>query len=103
MIDKLGIDDDLHILIRFICECQIKHSFIFNKLIQEDVDKCLNYLIQKNFNKKIRKPYPIEKIKSIISTVVHNSINIELIFSEDENRLDKTIIDKLNNVLELIN
>lgn len=102
MIDKLGIDNDLHILIRFICECQIKHSFIFNNLMKDDVDKCLNYLIKKNF-KKIKKPYPIDKIKSIMSSVVHNCINIELIFSEDENKLDKTIIDKLNNVLKLIN
>ena len=109
MIDKLGFDNDLHIIIRFICECQIKHSFIFNNLIKEDVDKCLNYLIKKTLKKKPKRPFSTEKIKSIISSIVNNSINIELIFSEagpDEtfqgHKLDKSIIEKLDNVLSLI-
>ena len=103
IINNVNFEEDLHIIIRFISECQIKHSFIFNDLIRKDVDKCLNYLIKKNMNVKSKIPFEKEKIEHILKTVINNSIGIELIFCEDNQPLvDKSILDKLENVLKLI-
>ena len=101
-LNHVKVNDDLHIIIRFISECQIKHSFIFNQLICEDVDKCLKYLIKKSLNMRNKIPFDKKKIKSILTTVINNSIGIELIFSEDKPLVDKSILDKLDSVLELL-
>ena len=103
VINDVTFEKDLHIIIRFITESQIKHSFIFNDLIRKDVDKCLNYLIRKKINLKTKMPFEKEKIKSILTTVVNNSIGIELIFCDENNPLvDKTLLDKLETVLDLL-
>lgn len=103
IVNNDNFEEDLHIIIRFITECQIKHSFIFNDLIRKDVDKCLSYLIKKNMGIKTRIPFEKEKIENILKTVVNNSIGIELIFCEDNKPLvDKSILDKLENILQLI-
>ena len=100
--DNIIFEEDLHIIIRFITECQIKHSFIFNDLIRKDVDKCLNYLIKKNMNIKTKIPFEKKKIKNILTTIVNNSIGIELIFCDENNQLvDKSLLDKLDKVLNL--
>lgn len=100
--DNTVFEEDLHIIIRFITECQIKHSFIFNDLIRKDVDKCLNYLIKKNMNIKAKMPFEKKKIKNILTTIVNNSISIELIFCDENNPLvDKTLLDRLEKVLNL--
>ena len=103
IVNNDNFEEDLHIIIRFIIECQIKHSFIFNDLIRKDVDKCLSYLIKKNMKVKTRMPFEKEKIESILKTVVNNSVGIELIFCDDNQPLvDKSILDKLENVFKLI-
>ena len=103
LINNITFEKDLHIIIRFITECQLKHSFIFNDLIRKDVDKCLNYLIKKQMCIKTKIPFNKEKIKSILKTVVNNSIGIELIFCEDDNPLvDKSLLEKLENILNLL-
>ena len=97
------INSDLHIIIRFISECQMKHGFIFNQLICEEVDKCLKYLIKKDLNIKCKIPFDRKKIRNILTTVINNSIGMELIFCEQDKPLvDKSILDKLDVVLELL-
>lgn len=100
ILNDLKVNDELHTIIRFISECQIKHSFIFNQLICEDINKCLKYLIKRDLNIKNKMPFEKQKIKSILTNVINNSIGIELIFCEDKPLVDKTILDKLDFVLE---
>jgi len=99
MIDTEIINENLYIIIRFITECQIKHSFIFNESICTEVDKCLRYLACKDLKIKTKIPYDKKKIKNILNNVVKNSISIELIFCNDENSIDKSILDKLDYIL----
>lgn len=97
------INNELHTIIRFISECQIKHSFIFNQLTCEELDKCLKYLIQKDLNIECNLPFERQKIKKILTTVINNSMNIEIIFCTKEKPLvEKSIFDDLYVVLELL-
>jgi len=101
LITNSDIPKDVHIIIRFLLESQIKHSFVFNSEIQKKINICLNYLINKIVKKRKKSSLSKKKIQSELYSAVTNSINIEKIINENS-ELDHNLVKCLENTIKFI-
>jgi hypothetical protein len=97
------IDKDVKVILRFIIESKLKHSFLFTEKINKDIDKTItflfDYFIKKKKNKKNEEE--LNQIIEIIKATVTNSINIENLINEN-NKVDEKLINSLNNTINKI-
>jgi hypothetical protein len=97
------IDKDVKIILRFIIESKIKHSFLFTEKINNDIDNTVKFLFDYFVKKKKNKKNETElnQIIEIIKITVTNSINIETLINEN-NKVDEDLINSLNNTINKI-
>lgn len=96
-----NIDKDIQMILRFIIESKLKHSFLFTEKINSDIEESIHFLFEKLKKKKHGKNKELHKIIETIKITVSNSINIESLINEN-NKIDDNIIKSLDRTIKKI-